>query len=35
MTTAAMATAPELLWPAVAAQYRDLAERLIRARVAA
>lgn len=35
MTTAAMATAPELLWPAVAAQYRDLAERLIRARLAA
>jgi glycosyltransferase involved in cell wall biosynthesis len=35
MTKAAVATAPELLWPAVAARYRDLAERLIRARVAA
>jgi polysaccharide biosynthesis protein PslF len=35
MTTAAKATAPELLWPAVAAQYRELAERLIRDRVAA
>jgi len=35
MTKAAGATAPELLWPAVAGRYRDLAERLIRARVAA
>jgi glycosyltransferase involved in cell wall biosynthesis len=35
MTRAALATAPELLWPAVAARYGDLAERLIRARVAA
>ena len=35
MAKAAVATAPELLWPAVAARYRDLAERLIRARVAA
>jgi polysaccharide biosynthesis protein PslF len=35
MTKAAVATAPELQWPAVAARYRDLAERLIRARVAA
>ncbi len=35
MTKAAGATAPEFLWPAVAARYRDLAERLIRARVAA
>jgi glycosyltransferase involved in cell wall biosynthesis len=35
MTQAAVATAPELLWPAVAARYRDLAERVIRARVAA
>jgi polysaccharide biosynthesis protein PslF len=32
---AAAATAPELLWPAVAARYRDLAERLIRDRAAA
>jgi polysaccharide biosynthesis protein PslF len=35
MTKAAGATAPELLWPAVAERYRQLAERLIRARVAA
>ncbi|HEY3631580.1 MAG TPA: glycosyltransferase [Jatrophihabitantaceae bacterium] len=35
MTKAAVATAPELLWPAVAARYRDLADRLIKARVAA
>jgi glycosyltransferase involved in cell wall biosynthesis len=35
MTRAAQATAPELLWPAVAARYRHLAEHLIRARVAA
>jgi glycosyltransferase involved in cell wall biosynthesis len=35
MTKAAVATAPELLWPAVAARYRHLADRLIRARVAA
>jgi polysaccharide biosynthesis protein PslF len=35
MTKAAGATAPELLWPAVAERYRHLAERLIRARVAA
>jgi glycosyltransferase involved in cell wall biosynthesis len=35
LTKAAGATAPELLWPAVAARYRDLADRLIRARVAA
>lgn len=35
MTRAAGATAPELLWPAVAERYRRLADRLIRARVAA
>jgi hypothetical protein len=35
MARAAAATAPELLWPAVAQRYRALAERLIRARVAA
>jgi glycosyltransferase involved in cell wall biosynthesis len=35
MTKAAVATAPELLWPAVAERYRRLADRLIRARVAA
>lgn len=35
MTKAAGATAPELLWPAVAARYQELADRLIRARVAA
>lgn len=35
MTRAAGATAPELLWPAVAERYRDLAAHLIRARVAA
>jgi glycosyltransferase involved in cell wall biosynthesis len=35
LTRAAVATAPELLWPAVATRYRDLADRLIRARVAA
>ena len=35
MTKAAGATAPHLLWPAVAERYRQLADRLIRARVAA
>jgi polysaccharide biosynthesis protein PslF len=35
MTRAAVATAPELLWPAVAARYRALSERLISARIAA
>jgi polysaccharide biosynthesis protein PslF len=35
MAEAAVATAPELMWPAVAARYRELAERLIRDRVAA
>ena len=32
---AAAASAPDLLWPAVAARYRELADRLIKARVAA
>lgn len=35
MSTAAMATAPRLLWPAVAGQYRELASRLITAGVGA
>jgi polysaccharide biosynthesis protein PslF len=35
MTSAAAATAPQLLWPAIAGQYRELASRLITARVAA
>jgi polysaccharide biosynthesis protein PslF len=35
MTKAAVATAPELLWPAVAQRYRYLAGRLIKDRVAA
>jgi glycosyltransferase involved in cell wall biosynthesis len=35
MASAAAATAPGLLWPAVAVQYRELAARLIRASVAA
>jgi polysaccharide biosynthesis protein PslF len=35
MAAAATATAPQLLWPAIADQYRDLAERLITAKVAA
>ncbi len=35
MAAAATATAPQLMWPAVADQYRDLARDLIRARVAA
>lgn len=35
MTRAAVATAPDLLWPAVADRYRALAGRLIDARVAA
>jgi polysaccharide biosynthesis protein PslF len=35
MASAAAATAPGLLWPAVAGQYRELAARLIRASVAA
>ncbi len=33
MSRAAVATAPEVLWPAVAARYRELAHRLIAARV--
>jgi glycosyltransferase involved in cell wall biosynthesis len=35
MARAAVATAPELRWPAVAMRYRELAGRLISARVAA
>jgi polysaccharide biosynthesis protein PslF len=35
MAAAATATAPQLLWPAIADQYRDLTERLITAKVAA
>jgi glycosyltransferase involved in cell wall biosynthesis len=35
MTRAAAATAPDLLWPAVAGRYRELAEQLLRARLAA
>jgi glycosyltransferase involved in cell wall biosynthesis len=35
MTKASGVAAPELLWPAVAERYRRLADRLIRARVAA
>jgi glycosyltransferase involved in cell wall biosynthesis len=35
MAVAASATAPRLLWPAIANQYRDLAGRLIRAAVTA
>jgi hypothetical protein len=32
---AAIATAPQLLWPVIADQYRELADRLITASVAA
>jgi len=35
MTKVAVASAPELMWPAVAGRYRQLADGLIRARVAA
>ena len=35
MAAAAAATAPHLLWPAIAEQYRELAGRLIEASVAA
>jgi polysaccharide biosynthesis protein PslF len=35
MTSAAAATAPQLLWPAIAGQYRELAARLITSSVAA
>jgi polysaccharide biosynthesis protein PslF len=35
MAAAATATAPQLLWPAIADQYRELAGRLITARMAA
>jgi glycosyltransferase involved in cell wall biosynthesis len=35
MTAAATASAADLLWPAVAARYRDIAERLVAARLAA
>jgi len=35
MTAAAAATAPQLLWPVIAEQYRELAGRLILASVAA
>src|SRR3984893_1051738 len=35
MTAAATATAPHVLWPAIADQYRELADRLIMASVAA
>lgn len=35
MTAAAAATAPRLLWPVIADQYRELADRLITASVAA
>jgi polysaccharide biosynthesis protein PslF len=35
ITDAAVATAPQLLWPAIADQYRELADRLISARLAA
>jgi hypothetical protein len=35
MAATAAATAPRLLWPAIADQYRDLAGQLITARVAA
>jgi glycosyltransferase involved in cell wall biosynthesis len=35
MAAAATATAPQLLWPAIADQYRELADRLIAASVAA
>jgi hypothetical protein len=35
MAAAATATAPQLLWPAIADQYRGLAGRLITARMAA
>ncbi len=35
MAAAAAATAPQLLWPAIADQYRELADRLIEASVAA
>jgi glycosyltransferase involved in cell wall biosynthesis len=35
MAAAAAATAPQLLWPVIADQYRELADRLITASVAA
>jgi hypothetical protein len=35
MAAAATAAAPPLLWPVIAGQYRELAGRLITARVAA
>jgi hypothetical protein len=35
MAAAAAATAPQLLWPVIADQYRELAGRLIMASVAA
>ncbi len=35
MAAAAAATAPKLLWPVIADQYRELADRLITASVAA
>jgi hypothetical protein len=35
MTAAATATAPQVLWPAIADRYRELAGRLISASVAA
>jgi hypothetical protein len=35
MTAAAAATAPQLLWPVIADQYRELAGRLITESVAA
>jgi len=35
MAAAAAATAPQLLWPVIADQYRELADRLIAASVAA
>jgi polysaccharide biosynthesis protein PslF len=35
MTAAATAAAPQLLWPAIAKQYRELAGRLVTASAAA
>jgi hypothetical protein len=35
MTAAATETAPQLLWPVIADQYRELVDRLITASVAA
>ena len=35
MTAAATAAAPQLLWPAIADQYRELAGRLVKESVAA